>query len=124
MVYDNTVFICPRKQIRLDCPLSVKNGSSKWWGTELFPITLRTAHSDSFPFNIVSVAGVPIFQSFKFAFSVTYSAALTGRIVGGKGLRFVFMLEVALAPFVQYPLSSKVSRYRNPTRLTGTTTNN
>ncbi|KAK4045668.1 hypothetical protein OUZ56_033451 [Daphnia magna] len=32
---------------------------------------------------------------------VTYSAALTGRIVGGKGLRFVFMLEVALAPFFQ-----------------------
>ncbi|KAK4028307.1 hypothetical protein OUZ56_017587 [Daphnia magna] len=30
--------------------LSVKNGSSKWWGTELFPITLRTAQSDSFPF--------------------------------------------------------------------------
>ncbi|KZS00282.1 Uncharacterized protein APZ42_003479, partial [Daphnia magna] len=40
--------------------LSVKNGSSKWWGTELFPITMRTAYSDLFPFNIVSVAGVPI----------------------------------------------------------------
>ncbi|KAK4013085.1 hypothetical protein OUZ56_025325 [Daphnia magna] len=32
--------------------------------------------------------------------AVTYSAALTGRIVGGKGLRIVFTLEVALAPFV------------------------
>ncbi|KAK4012329.1 hypothetical protein OUZ56_021429 [Daphnia magna] len=31
--------------------------------------------------------------------AVTYCAALMGRIVGGKGLRFVFMLEVALAPF-------------------------
>ncbi|KAK4024477.1 hypothetical protein OUZ56_009900 [Daphnia magna] len=56
--------------------LSVKNGSSKWWGTELFSITLRTAYSDSFPFNNHETN---------------------------------FTLE---------------QKYRNPTRLTGATTNN